>query len=669
MDTGFQLGPMETSANVSQPPYALEVASYIQTAVKSASDNRQTWESEAWQCIAYYAGQQWCMYDTSRGVLDELPSDGYEIRLTVDHFSGLIDLITAKLSGSKPGWTIMPATSSEEDQSAARASEKLLDWSYQVQRLASKVDETVKTALLTGVGILRVSYDPTKGETLADGTLSGSVEVEPVVPTDWFVDPAAASLRSARWCAERRWMHLSEIRSMWPEAGAGVAPEARVTSNSLGQSVMDSYLGQSSSTSTEHDRAEVVWYYERPSPEHPAGWMAVVVPGQGLVLEMYSELPFQRLPYAIMRTRAVPGKLYGAGYGSRLRKLQHAANSMYSLEAELIELHGNPKWFVQAGSVKASALDNSPGEVIEYTGQLPVRDTPPPLGNNQAAAAQKYIADMYSVSGISELSAGNIPASLSGRAVLKVEEMESTRLAAVSHEIEDMLSEVGSLILAHWQAYMPESMTLRVVGEDSRTEVLEFSRDSITSTDVHVTPGSMSARLSKATKQELVTIAYSNGLMGQPGSPEAVREARKALEWGDLRGVNGDDPSSEKSYAREENYLLIEAQDVPAYWFQDHEIHCAAHKELLRSQSLRDAGPEAFQAVLRHLAQHEGYKALAQAGNPAWMGHLPPEMRQMLQGSPQPAQAPQGQPAMPQPGAANGPGVGDFENLQSLLSE
>ena len=674
---------------------------------------RQTFLRDAWNSLALYAERPWSNYDAIRGVLTETPISDWEVRLSLPYARNALDIIAPKLTANSPSWVPVPASGDEEDQSAARACVKLLNHLARAVKLQSKNDSVVRWAMITGLGVYRVGWDPTKGTPLDDGTVPGCITLDSVPPMRWVCDPGASErdLSDCRWCSQISYMHIDDVVMRWPERGRHVRLDASIsgdkyTSGILGSATQngltDIFEGNTGLNDTHQDRVRITEYWEPPSPRHPNGYYCVVANDQ-LILDVAEELPGGRYPFALLRYNHIPGRLQGQGLLRILRGPQEAANRAVSDRLEVLAVNANGKWAVERGSVGLSAMTNEPGEIVEYEpgAPRPVAIPPPVMNPEFERVEQAMIQHINMLAGLSDISTGNISSTISGRALNIAAELEASRLGTVSKEIEDCLSDVGSLMLTFQKLYGPEETMMQIVGKNGRLEVASFYKSALRSTDVFVEVGSMRVQ-NIAVKREQATLGFTSGAYGDPKDPRAVAAYRKDMEWGDLDYLQGDNPDGEATYAREENFTLLEGdfKTVRALPFEDHIVHMQNHRALLTSVTFREADKERYEAALTHYAEHACFDTAVRSGTPWWELYVPELAAKMGQapipptpplGQPQPAPAfdafgaenmPPGQPMqrqlppripnaalagvqMPQ-GGAYGPGLGDQDITQEM---
>lgn len=481
--------------------------------------------------------------------------------------------------------------------------------------------------------------------------MSGAPSIEVVPPMALIIDPGChdKTLKDCRWIAHVAFLHIDEIHERWPQRAVYVTPDTSFGNDTYAMQILANVQGgPRSGTELEQnpDRCKVVTYYERKSPRHPKGYYCIKT--GDVILEEGHELPCGgKLPFVCVRFNSVPGRLWGQGVISRIEQLQRTLNYQRSKLLEMVGLHAGPKWAAEKGSVKRSTFTNQPHEVIEYekTGRPPHVIPPPQISQEHRLIANECQTLIQEISGVSDISRGVVAFGISGRAAGIMQEADAAKRQPVIRELAEALETMGSIVLHLWRAYMPEEVTIRVVGKNDRLQATSFQRGNIRSTDVRISMASMAVKNPTILREQIMQAA-ERGLLGDIQDPETRHRISRALAFPGI-----DDPNEgvdhEEAYAQEQAYALMEGTPVPIEEWEDHATHVRVLTRALQSAAARTISPAAYQLTKQALATRYAYLAAAKGeGQPAtqwWVRYADPAALALLQ---QPAQVP-GQPAAP----------------------
>ena len=694
-------------------PYAptskeIEKVSYVERQYKISEESKRRLLEDAWLGVAYYSGRQWAIYNRVTRLLEEPQPPAWRVRMVLNYILPTVETLCGKLVENRPGVTVLPASTDDDDVEAARQSEQLIEHLWHEMNMQLKLHEAVKWMATTGTAFFKVWWDPEAGKEYEDEeplieeaieyneevtgeeapkpkdkgarykTGAPVVDVLSVMEVGW--DPGAKDAETARWMLHANSMHIDQVRSIWKK-GKHVSPDTSYDADDYGADVLKelSYTAQTDDSIT--DRVVVIEYFERPSGRHPKGYYAVVA--GGVLLEDDEELPYGDLPFVLVRHVTTPGKFTGEGLVKHVIPAQKELNKSASQRLENKNLHAMPKWRAEKGSLEKNQITDQPGEIIVYnrTATRPPEPLPPPaLSPEHRLIEKEQIDHISAISGISDVTRGAQPPShASGRLIGLISDLDATKLGPTVRELESAVEKIGRRLLQYWHDFMPVAVTLKVVGRDNVAEVFDFHASQIKSTSVKIIANSMLPK-HPSYRREQVMQMYQVGMLGEPQDPQTRMRARRLMEFGD-RDVDAQD-TKDRAYAREENHVLAaENWTEPQPW-EDHITHIDEHLDYMKGVDYRLLSPETQTEFERHLAWHYYYESQQQQGVPWWQSYvggdegMPPgappgeemPMEQTPQGQPQAQQgAPQmglvggGTPELNQAIGTRGPGVAEYE--------
>jgi len=652
-----------------------KLVSYVMEQHDLAEHAKSQVIEDTWLGMAFLTGHQWTRFNRIQNVLTTDNPPAWRVRMVLNYILPTVETFVGKLTENRPGFICLPATNDDDDIEAARQCDKMLEYEWERAGTSQVLHELAKWVAVAPIGFLKMWWDPTLGEDIsvdttpsdvepdADGVYprtfetrkSGEVVISAVNPLEVAWDPGAKDKSTCQWMYHANFMHIDRIRERWPAKGKYVHPTSASDSDSFSQQLVRHFRGTTGDDDATVDRALVVEYFEKASPRHPRGLYAVV--SGGVLLEK-GDLPFNKLPFFAVRHNTVPGRWPGEGMVKSLIPAQKELNKSASQRIENKNLHAQPKWVAEKGSVEKGAISDEPGEIIFYnrTASRPPMPMPPPgLSPEHERIQNEQIKHIENISGISDVTRGQAPASFSGRAIRHSAALDHTKLGPTVREFERAVADACSYWLLLLREYMPKERMLRVSGRNNELEVFAFYRSKIKNTEVRIQPFSMLSR-NIAVRQELVLQMYQLGLYGDQQDPRVKMQARKDMEFGNDEITHGD-RSRDRNYAREENYVLSQGQWTDAQPWEDHITHIDELLSYMKGVDYRLLDDETKLMFQKHLAWHYHLEAQQRSGVPWWA----PYADSGDQGwPPVPAPEQQGQPQQEPPATPPAPPVDAF---------
>jgi len=683
----FPSGPITQDYKDTKASYAPSVAdqklvAYVMEQHQIAESSKLQTTEDTWLGMAFLTGHQWSRFNRIQSVLTTDNPPAWRVRMVLNYVLPTVETFVGKLTENRPGFICLPATNDDDDIEAARQCDKMLEYEWERAGAAQVIHELAKWVAVSPIGFLKIWWDPTLGEDIeVDVTPSdaepdsegnypriyetrkaGDVVISAVNPLEVSWDPGAKDKSTCRWMYHSNYVHIDSVRARWPQKGKFVHPSSTAESDSFSQQLIRHFRGTTGDEDSALDRVLIVEYFEKASPRNPRGLYAVVA---GDVLLEKGDLPFNKLPFYAVRHNTVPGRWAGEGLVKAIIPAQKELNKSASQRIENKNLHAQPKWVAEKGSVEKGAISDEPGEIIFYnrTASRPPMPMPPPgLSPEHERIQNEQIKHIENISGISDVSRGQAPASFSGRAIRHSAALDHTKLGPTVRELEGAVADMCSHWLLLLREYMPKSRMLRVSGRNNELEVFSFYRSKIKNTEVRVQPFSMLSR-NIAVRQELVLQMYQLGLYGDQNDPRVKMQARKDMEFGNDEKIHGD-RSRDRNYAREENHVLSNGQWTDPQPWEDHITHIDELLSYMKSVDYRLLDDETKMLFQKHLAWHYHLESQQQAGVPWWTPYSDAGQQGWPPVAPpaQPGQQPQAAPASLPPDGVDvaGPQVDAF---------
>jgi len=594
---------------------------------------------DSWLGVAFLTGNQWVRFNRVQNVLVADNPPAWRVRMVLNYILPTVETFCGKITENRPGFMCLPATSDDDDVEAARQCDRALDAEWERAGMDIKIHEWAKYIATTPIAFAKIWWDPSLGEetTVEVPNPNGEPDDEGIIPRKFETrksgevvceivsglevgwDPGAKDKESCQWMTHANFMHIDRLRSRWPKRGKHISPNSTYESDSYSQQVVRQFRGTSGDDEVGLDRIMVIEYFERASLRYPKGLYAIVA--GGVVLEQ-GDLPYDILPFYAVRHNTVPGRWAGEGLVKPLIPAQKELNKSESQRIENKNLHAQPKWRAEKGSISKGSITDEPGEVIQYnrTATRPPEQMPPAaLSPEHRMIVLDQKRNIEDISGISDVTRGSAPASFSGRAIRHAAALDQTKLGPTVREFQLRIAGLCSHWLRLMRDNMPRERMMRVAGRNQEIEVFSFYRSQIKSTDVRVKPFSMLSR-NPAIRQETVMQMYQLGMYGDPNDPRVKMQARKDMEFGDLEMLHGD-RTRDRNYAREENHRMSEGEFVDVQPWEDHITHIDEHLAFMKGVDFRLLSPEEQGTFQKHLAWHYHQESQQQQGVPWWTPH------------------------------------------------
>ncbi len=568
---------------------------------------RRPYEAQ-WQLNAHFvAGNQYVGVSPSGAIVGELKSYKWEERAVYNHVAPILETRLAKLSRVRPKMSVRPASSDENDVTAAKVSAKILDSSCSKNQLDTVIGEATMWSELTGTAFYKISWDGKAGMTVGksdSGVIKeGDVRIDVCSPYEIYPDSVgASSVSDCNSIIHAKAVHVNDVKRIW---GADVESEG-VTAYSYG--------GPSGiQVVNKPDHVLVIERYTRPSSEFPRGKYEAVA-GNKLVYD--GELPFKTgedgnydLPFVRQRSMALAGCFFGTCPIERAIPVQRAYNAVKNRKHEFMNRIASGVLVVEDGSVDVEELEEDgiyPGKVLVYrAGSTPPEFlNPGTIPDDFDKEESKLIEEFGLVSGVSDLmSSSSVPSRVtSGSALELLIEQDDERLTVAADEIRFAIKNIGKQMLRLYRQFANESRLSRFVGESGEIEIITWKGSNLASDDI-VIDAQTELSDSAASRRNTILELYSAGLLNNADgtTDENMRyKILNAFGFASLEHVNNV-AELQRRRAKQENAFVSDC--VPKVKiYDDHRLHIDEHTSYLLSQIV-DA--ESERKLGEHISEHK----------------------------------------------------------------
>lgn len=537
--------------------------------------------SDWYMNVAFLLGHQYVEIDEATGRIVQPPTPAWRERAVRNIIAPTVDVYVNRATSQWPTFRVIPATSEDQDQSAAVVGGHALQYVSRRVSLQSKLKACVQNACLCGTGFLIPLFDAQQN----------FLDIDVPSSFDMFPEPGAQSQHDCHWIIRRHSFQIEEARLRFnrPELQANHGFEE---DNITGR-LLKSYESGGS-----QDRITIIEYWQTTDSTYEKGIHAIATDQEVLSRADLDELGIPVIP--IHRAPA-PGRYFGRPLVTGLRNPQKAYNAATSRILENFALHSGLKWLSpRTAELDEPAINNLADEVIEWSGNgpSPREIAPPSLPawiENMLDAAYR---DIDRISGVHEASRGLRPEGVtSGRALAFLQEADNVAMSHTLTSMAEALSTLGGRLLALWKRHIPEPRTIQYLGENDRYEIASFSVMDLKGNDVYVEQDSLLWE-SQAVKEDNARQDFDKGIA-------TLEEVRDVLGY-----TQGGDPATatdaERDRARWETEQLFLGTDIPVFSLENHKLHIEEHRKgALQGGKLYEADPSARDLFIAHYGKHE----------------------------------------------------------------
>jgi len=550
---------------------------------------------ENWRKL-YYA------YNPNRYVAGQtiMAGESNEYRtIKVNHFRNLLEHIQTLSITDRPAWQPQSTNSDSSSQKQTIIAAGVLDYMMREKRVERHLRDATRNALLFTEGFVSERWEPQAGNAIAqdqdtgEKRHDGDIKYSSHEPVDVVRDP------NLKHFSQRSWIVLRTYENKYDLAKRYTEYQDEIIDCNLGVSNVNHYMaGQFMDRSIETDLISVLNFYHVKSPACPEGRQITMLP-DGTVLTdsilLYKHLPIHRIV-----ANDQPGTPMGMSVSLDLLPLQEMLDAHYSTILSINENFSIPKILLPTGSnIMADTLSQG-FQAISYNAQSgkPEVMIMPTAPDGLFKAMLQLQQDMETISGVNSVSRGNPEASLkSGSALALVQSMAIQFNAPLQQSYIQLLEDVGTATIQIMQDYANTPRIIQIAGKRNKGIVQQsFTNEDISGISrVQVQAGNplsktVSGRLSIAQdllQNQIITTAAEYLMVLETGSLEPM--------------IQG--PTSVLLNLASENELLLDGEQVPVLFTDEHILHIQEHTALASDPQIR-MDPERFGMLAQHIQEH-----------------------------------------------------------------
>lgn len=422
-----------------------------------------------------------------------------------------IDRVEGRVRGDRP-----------ESAAKARVTGAVVNWNARESKLEERGNEMLQDGLLSGVGMLKVSWQtpfaprvktpdgvqdvavpgaPSERNGAADRTadqqaalrrafpshLTGRdmAQAEIVDPFDFLLDPSATNIEKADWVGHRAWLTKAKVEDLQKSGYF-----RRVTLTATNPELLPSTRERWRSRDTMDDEGRLITLHNRiarldESDDETTPWevweihdrinnrILHIMPGNPEPLrDVPNELAIRRPPYVDFRPDKTPLRFWSLPQSAQYLEVQQTLDSVVDYMVDIISRHSktiiavdkgmspeDQKKIAEAAHAELVALDNPSAAQPLNVGALP-SDIP--------ALIQTLRTIITEISGVTQMASG-VASSPRATAteVATISQAMSVRMRRMKLDLDRSLKAVLDLYLDLSQQFLPIDTVIRVAGMDA----------------------------------------------------------------------------------------------------------------------------------------------------------------------------------------------------------
>jgi hypothetical protein len=571
----------------------------------------------------------------------------------VNNYASILRNLHVMITSSRPAWSCRAINSDLESQTSAELGEGLLDYYMREQGIEVKCNKATELALFLREGWVVVDWDVNKGDVIAydenqNPIFAGDVEVNTYSMIDVCRDIYKRDANHD-WYIVRKFVNKFDLAASYKDLADKIVTISEDERNNFEYELNPV---QNRLMTSESDLIPMYTLYHAKTPALPEGRLVICLDKDITLFD--GPLPYKKPYLFAISTTLQQDFAFGHSNMFDLLPLQDAIDSTFS--AILTNQAANAVQNFQMP--KGSGI-----KVTQVSGGMNVIEFDPKLGPLAPLDLLKTAPEVFNftetlnqymqlLSGVSSISRGDAPASMSGAAMalLQQQSIQFSSGLQLSHTM--MLENLGTAIIELLQTYAEEPRLAIIAGKTNQPFMKYFK-----SSDLQGVNRVIIDTANPLTKTSAGRVEIANQLLATPGMIKTPEQYLGVVTTGNLEPLYEYD-RSRQHLTKSENEALMQGQDVIAILTDDHAVHVLEHSCVANNIEVRTK-PELLQKVLDHIQDHIN---IAQ--------QMTPEMAAMLKQTsfyqaPQPP--PQAQ-AMPQGGGVNPNLIGPQTTLEQKVS-
>jgi hypothetical protein len=540
-----------------------------------------------------------------------------KLRLTKNHIQKIVSHYAEAIMSQSPGVKIVPQIDSElQDQKNAELNQAVWTHVKSAEKLREKSRALCDDYCQIGECAVKIFWDPYKGDFIgyeqkvdesgmpvfdemgqpvADEsrpTFTGGIEFERIFGFNILRAPGAKSMDESNVIILRKMSDMKDLKKIYE----GDEEKSKYITESSKEEFVVFDSAKSSYTRTK-GQVLIKEYYFRPCMEYPNGYFYITTDA-GILEE--GELPFGIFPIVWRGFEQYPTRPRGYSKIKVVRPYQAEINRAASQQSTHQVTLADDKIIYMAGTKLAPGALLPGVRGVTYQGQAPTI-LPGRTGEQFTAYIADTISEMYSVAMLEELNEDNpSSAQTDPWANLYKNIRQKKKFAKYGEGFENFLIEMCQTALKVLKAYLPDDMTIQMVGRKEQVNIPEFK--STTSQDYLIKVEAVEDSLETQMGKQL-TATHVMQYVGKQLPPEALGNLIKELPFGNFE--SGFDEFTIDSDNVKNDMLALERGEPPMFNDSDnHEYYVKKFGSRIKKPDFRYLDPMIQQNYQQVLQMH-----------------------------------------------------------------
>ena len=412
----------------------------------------------------------------------------WQSNIWVPYSFSTVETLAPRMLANRPQIDVMPREAADEQYADIQS--KLIDFEWEAMNADDIMEGAVKSQLMYGTAIVKVYWKTDKAQVVkkeqvdetfpelgtveeeVEETIFDGPEIELVDLYDFFWDPRAIDMESARWVAHRTYQtfdHLEQLQKEGVYKNVALLKDATLVSGDDEKASRRGTLGiampdELASKNEGKNVIELIEYWEDEK--------VITVANRGIVIRDEAN-PYRhgKKPFVRIVDQSVPHEFLGIGELEPIETLQYELNDRRNQRMDNITLVLNRMWKVKNGAnVDEDELVSDAGGVVHTDNMDGIEALQMPDVTSSSYNEETLIkGDIQQTTGVSDFTRGVGSESLgndTATGISLIQEAGNARFKLKIRNLEAGIEEIGRMMVSLNEQFLTEEKSIRVLGDE-----------------------------------------------------------------------------------------------------------------------------------------------------------------------------------------------------------